>query len=325
MHFEGAPPGIKLALGENVKQSNWGDEHTTRYPQTRMGVETLIRDRFQAAREYARAREKAGDDPWTQPRRDLELEALAEILAGTRLVHCHSYRQDEILMLCRVAKDFGFRIGTFQHVLEGYKVAEAIRESAIGASAFSDWWAYKIEVQDAIPWNGAIMHREGIVVSFNSDSNDLARRMNVEAAKAVKYGGLDPHDALKFVTLNPAIQLGIEKRVGSIEADKDADLAIWNADPLSTFSRCVATWVDGREAFSLARDAELRRANEANRARLLKKLLALTPEKPDAPGGRRRRGDEHERRARLDLWRHGLDADGEGCGDCGVHGHGGGR
>jgi len=267
MHFEGAPPGIKFALGENVKQSNWGDQYTTRYPQTRMGVEALIRDRFVAAREYARG----------HARRDLELEALAGILAGTRLVHCHSYRQDEILMLCRVAKEFGFRIGTFQHVLEGYKVADAIREAAIGASAFSDWWAYKVEVQDAIPENGAIMHEVGVNVSFNSDSDDLARRLNVEAAKAVRYGGVSREEALKFVTLNPAIQLGIAARVGSLEAGKDADFAVWSGDPLSTMSRCEATWVDGREYFSTAQDLRHRERIAAERTRLLALALAHEP------------------------------------------------
>jgi len=267
MHFGGAPGGIKFALGENVKQSNWGDRYVTRYPQTRMGVEALLRDRFVAAREYARGHE----------RRDLELEALAEILAGERLVHCHSYRQDEILMLCRVAKEFGFRIGTFQHVLEGYKVADAIRDAAIGASAFSDWWAYKVEVQDAIPENGAIMHEVGVNVSFNSDSDDLARRLNVEAGKAVRYGGVGQEEALKFVTLNPAIQLGIAARVGSLEAGKDADFAIWSGDPLSTMSRCEATWVDGREYFSLAQDARHRVRIAEERRRLLALALAHEP------------------------------------------------
>ncbi len=290
MRMEGAPGGIKFALGENVKQSNWGPENNTRYPQTRMGVETFIRDRFTAAREYARSSLRS--DLPIAPRRDLELEALAEILAGSRLIHCHSYRQDEILMLCRVAGDFGFKIGTFQHVLEGYKVAEAIREHARGGSAFSDWWAYKQEVIDAIPYAGAIMHEVGVTVSFNSDDNELARRMNTEAAKAVKYGGVDRAEALKFVTLNPAIQLGIEDRVGSLEAGKDADFVIWSGDPLSTLSRCERTFIDGREYFSIERDAELRAAAKAERNRLIQKVLTEGDKKkrpageedPDKPG-----------------------------------------
>jgi N-acetylglucosamine-6-phosphate deacetylase len=299
MHFEGAKPGIKFALGENVKQSNWGDTHKTRYPQTRMGVETLIRDRFTAAREYIKG---AGPDR----RVDLKLEALAEILQGKRLIHCHSYRQDEILMLCRVAQEFGFRIGTFQHCLEGYKVAEAIKEHALGASAFSDWWAYKVEVQDAIPFNGAIMHDVGVVVSFNSDDDGLARRLNIEAAKAVKYGGVPPADALKFVTLNPAIQLGISDRVGSLEKGKDADFAIWSGDPLSTYSICEQTFIDGREYFSLKQDKQHRAANAAERKRIIAEISKLKPEK--GKPGRKPGGDK--------WWIERFEA--AECGVCGV-------
>ena len=268
MHFKDARPGIKFALGENVKQSNWGDRFTTRYPQTRMGVETIIRDRFIAAREYA-----SNGMQTSTGRTDLELEALAEILAGERLIHCHSYRQDEILMLCRVAAEFGFKIGTFQHGLECYKVAEAVKEHAIGASIFSDWWAFKVEVQDAIPYAGPILHDAGVNVSFNSDSDELARRMNVEAAKAVKYGGLSPEEAIKFVTINPAIQLSIDDRVGSIEAGKDADVAIWSGDPLSTMSRCERVFVDGREYFSLEQDQRHRDRIASERERLIQKLM----------------------------------------------------
>ena len=305
--FDGAPLGIKFALGENVKQSNWGDANTTRYPQTRMGVETLMRDRFIAAGAYAArwadhaieqervdllqrirrpltADEQAEVARFAQrpaPRRDLELEAIAQILAGERMIHCHSYRQDEILMLCRVADEFGFTIGTFQHVLEGYKVADEIAAHALGASAFSDWWAYKVEVQDAIPFNGALMHAVGVVVSFNSDSDELARRLNLEAAKAVRYGGLDPHEALKFVTLNPAIQLGIADRVGSLEAGKDADFAIWSGDPLSNFSRCEATYILGAEQFSLERDALHRQHIAQERSRIIHRILDEAHPKPD--------------------------------------------
>ena len=363
MHMEGAIPGIKFALGENVKQSNWSNAGD-RYPQTRMGVETLIRDRFIAAREYAEQMKHYGDPGATAsargvdanptivastdarqiaPRRDLELEALAEILAGERLVHCHSYRQDEILMLCAVAEEFDFQIGTFQHVLEGYKVAEAIKEHARGGSCFSDWWAYKVEVQDAIPYNGAIMHDVGVVVSFNSDSDELARRLNTEAAKAVRYGGVEPAEALKFVTINPAIQLGVEDRVGSIEPGKDADLAIWSGDPLSTLSRCMATWVDGREYFSTERDAELRAWNAAERKRLVQKILADDKPKSkgdsaegdapsrESPGGRRPPQErmtveewriaqtlEAIRRHNIDLIERGIEPAAHDCGDCGT-------
>ncbi|MEQ9094917.1 MAG: amidohydrolase family protein [Phycisphaerales bacterium] len=268
MHFEGAKPGIKFALGENVKQSNWGSDFNSRYPQTRMGVETLIRDRFVAAKEYADNGMKTASG-----RTDTELEALAEILKGERLIHCHSYRQDEILMLCRVAEEFGFKIGTFQHGLECYKVAEAVKEHAIGASIFTDWWAYKVEVQDAIPYAGPILHEAGVNVSFNSDSDELARRMNVEAAKAVKYGGLSPEEAIKFVTINPAIQLAIDDRVGSLEKGKDADLVIWSGDPLSTMSRAERVFVDGREYFSIEKDKAHRERIASERERLIQKLM----------------------------------------------------
>ncbi|MBN8646203.1 MAG: amidohydrolase family protein, partial [Planctomycetes bacterium] len=280
MRVKGAIPGIKFALGENVKQANWGERFATRYPQTRMGVETFMRDRFLSAKRYAESWKMwntlpAGEkSKTTPPLRDLELDALAEILAGERLIHCHSYRQDEILMLCRMADEFGFRVGTFQHVLEGYKVADAIKKSAIGASSFSDWWAYKWEVYDAIPSNGSIMHEQGVVVSFNSDSNELARRMNAEAGKAVKYGGVAPQEALKFVTLNPARQLKIDAMTGSIEAGKDADIAVWSGDPLSPTTRCVRTFVDGRELFSLEKDAEHRAKIASERARIIAKLTA---------------------------------------------------
>lgn len=300
MHFEGAIPGIKFALGENVKQSNWGDRYTTRYPQTRMGVETMIRDRFIAAREYAKAhadfKSKTFVKEAAPPRRDLQLEALAEILAGERLIHCHSYRQDEILMLGRLAEEFGFKIGTYQHILEGYKVAEVIVKNAIGASAFSDWWAYKVEVQDAIPQAGPIMFEQGIVVSFNSDSDELARRLNVEAGKAVKYSNLpdgtfsvSPEEAFKFVTISPAKQLKIDQRTGSLEEGKDADVVLWSGPPMSTYSRAESTWVDGRNHFSLAQDAAMREHNQRERARLIQKVLGAKKagddkaDKPESP------------------------------------------
>ncbi|MBD3299574.1 MAG: amidohydrolase family protein, partial [candidate division Zixibacteria bacterium] len=272
--FKTAPPGIKFALGENVKQSNWGDDHTTRYPQTRMGVEQIVRDAFEAALDYRDAW-----DEWNRtgeglpPRRDLELDALVEVLSGDRWIHCHSYRQDEILALMRTCEDYDVQIGTFQHILEGYKVADAMADHGVGASAFSDWWAYKIEVYDAIPYNGTLMHNAGVLVSFNSDNSELGTRLNLEAAKAVKYGGVPDVEALKFVTINPAIQLGIDDRVGSIEVGKDADLAIWSHSPLSTFTKCEQTWVEGRQYFSREKDAELRQRDDQMRAALIQKIL----------------------------------------------------
>lgn len=332
MRVEGAIPGIKFALGENVKQANWGEDFTSRYPQTRMGVEAVFLDRFNAAQDYMDAWDRWESMPSAQrngkvpPRRDLELDALAEIIRGERLIHCHSYRQDEILMLCRIAEQFGFTIGTFQHVLEGYKVAEAIKEHAIGGSAFSDWWAYKFEVIDAIPENGAIMHEVGVVVSFNSDSDELARRMNLEAAKAVKYGGVDRAEALKFVTLNPAKQLMIDDRVGSLEQGKDADFVIWSGDPLSALSRCESTWIEGREYFSIEKDAQLRDAAKAERQRIIQKILAEgKPEKKDdEPETQAASAEDSDpaldalRIRNLRMLRSGIDPDLHRCGDCGV-------
>ena len=283
--YRPAPPGIKFALGENVKQSNWGDQFTTRYPQTRMGVEQIIRDRFQAALDYKKQWDEYLGLPKSvrrrtiPPRKDLELETLLEILEGKRWVHSHSYRQDEILMLIRVAEEFGFTIGVFQHVLEGYKIAEAIQAHGAGASTFSDWWAYKFEVYDAIPYNGALMHDVGVVVSYNSDSNELARRLNTEAAKAVKYGGLSPEEALQLVTINPARQLKIDHRVGSLEPGKDADFVIWSGNPLSTYTICEQTWIDGRKFFDRQEDLELRKRVKEERARLIQKYLAVQKEK----------------------------------------------
>lgn len=274
MKFAAAPQGIKFALGENVKQSNWGPGFGSRYPQSRMGVEQLLRDAFRAADEYRRRwtdyrRTKRG----LPPRVDLEQEALVEVLEGKRLVHCHSYRQDEILAFLRVCEEFHVRVATLQHILEGYKVADVIAKHGAGGSSFSDWWAYKFEVWDAIPYNGALMHEAGVVVSFNSDDAELARRLNQEAGKAVKYGGVSPEEALKFVTLNPAKQLGIDRYVGSIEPGKDADLALWSTSPLSSYTRCEQTWVDGRKYFDREEDVKRRREMEVRRAALVQRVL----------------------------------------------------
>ena len=273
LKFEDAPAGIKFALGENVKQSNW-EGPKTRYPQSRMGVEQLIRDRFNSAREYDSAwkswnKERSG----LPPRRDLELETIAEILRGERWIHCHSYRQDEILGLLRLLEENNVKIGSLQHILEGYKVAEAIAKHGGTASTFSDWWAFKLEVYDAIPYNGAILHKQGVNVSFNSDDAELGRHMNHEAAKAIKYGGVEPTEALKFVTINPAMQLRIDSKVGSLEVGKHADIAIWNGSPLSTLARCEQTWIDGRKYFDRQSDAEMRKRDFALHQSLVQKIL----------------------------------------------------
>ena len=285
--FAQAPQGIKFALGENVKQSNWGERYTTRYPQSRMGVEQIMRDEFNAARDYRRRAEAYRRQPsGLPPRVDLELEAVAEILEGRRLIHCHSYRQDEILTLLRTCEEFGVQIGTMQHILEGYKVADAIARHGAGGSSFSDWWAYKFEVIDAIPYNGALMHNAGVIVSFNSDDAELARRLNLEAAKAVKYGRVPPAEALKFVTLNPAKQLRIDEWVGSLEPGKHADLAVWSGSPLSVYSRCEQTWIDGRKYFDRETDAAARQRADEMRAALVQKILA-SGDDPAGPGDSR--------------------------------------
>lgn len=277
--FQAAPPGIKFALGENPKGSNQRDP-SNRYPRTRLGVERVLRQAFTEARDYRRRWQEYEADGGAgsgrvPPRRDFQMEALVEILEGERLVHAHSYRGDEILMLLRLAEDFGFRIATFQHVLEGYKVADELAAHGAGASTFSDWWAFKYEVRDAIPYNGTLMTQRGVLTSFNSDSGELARRLNLEAAKAVRYGGLDPEEALKLVTLNAAIQLGVGDRVGSLEPGKDADLVIWSGAPLSTFSRAEQTWVDGRKYFDREEDLQRRTELAAERQALMAKVRAL--------------------------------------------------
>ncbi|MGH9713674.1 MAG: amidohydrolase family protein [Candidatus Acidiferrales bacterium] len=277
--FEGALPGIKFALGENPKHSNFGPPAGTpaRYPATRLGVEEVIRQAFTEAREYKKnwdsykQRKAAGEQNLIPPRRDEKLEPLVEVLEGKRYVHSHCYRADEILMLLRVAKEFGFKVRTFQHVLEGYKVADEIAAAGAGGSTFSDWWAYKIEAYDAIPYNAALMQERGVVVSINSDSAEEARHLNQEAAKTMKYGGLSANDALKLITLNPAIQLGIDNRVGSIDVGKDADLVIYNHDPLSVYAVAQKTLIDGQVYFDRDRDIAARPALEKEKQALLEK------------------------------------------------------
>jgi imidazolonepropionase-like amidohydrolase len=272
LKFEGAPSGIKFALGENVKQSNWGAERATRFPQSRMGVPTFMANRFTAARAYQTAWknwEQKRESP--EPRRDLELETLSEILRGERLIHCHSYRQDEIVAFLRTMESFGIRVATLQHVLEGYKVADEIAKHGAGASCFSDWWAYKFEVFDAIPFAGAIMHDRNVVVSFNSDSSDLSRRLYSEAAKALKYGGVSEAEALKFVTINPAKQLRIDSRVGSLEPGKDGDFVIWSRSPLEAGALCEQTWIEGKKYFDRAAIPEKAKALQDEREKLLVK------------------------------------------------------
>jgi imidazolonepropionase-like amidohydrolase len=268
LKLEGADPFIKFALGENVKQSNWGDNQTVRFPQTRMGVEQVYEDYFTRAREYGNL--KKSGKPY---RIDLELETLLEILESHRFITCHSYRQSEINMLMKVAERFGFRVNTFTHILEGYKVADIMARHGVGGSSFADWWAYKFEVYEAIPYNGALMHRQGVTVAYNSDDAEMARRLNQEAAKAVKYGGVSEEEAWKFVTLNPAKLLHLDKRLGSIKPGKDADLVLWSDNPLSVKARADLTFVDGIRFFDRERDQVVRQEVATERNRLVQKML----------------------------------------------------
>jgi imidazolonepropionase-like amidohydrolase len=268
--FEGAPPGIKFALGENVTRART----PPRYPNTRMGQQDVIRQAFLDGQAYqrewdaynalsARARRNA-----VPPRRDLKLETLAQLVTGERLIHAHGYRGDEFLQLLRTAEEFGIRIATLQHVLEGYRIADEIAAHGAGASTFSDWWAFKVEAYDAIPYNAALMTERGVVVSINSDSPEEIRHLNQEAAKSMKWGGLSETEALKLVTLNPAIQLGIADRVGSIEVGKDADLALWDGHPLTMGAKVHQTYVDGRLFFDIDLDRQRRVAVDREKAEL---------------------------------------------------------
>ncbi|MHC4263533.1 MAG: amidohydrolase family protein, partial [Planctomycetota bacterium] len=264
LRLESGPQGIKFALGENPKRSNWGTPGV-RFPATRLGVEAIYYRAFERASEYRaewaeyEARRARGEDP-TPPRRDIRLDALVEVMEGELIVHSHSYRADEILMLLRAAEHFGFRIGTLHHVLEGYKVANEIAAHGAATSTFSDWWAYKIEAYDAVPGNAALLDEAGVVSGVKSDSAELVRHLYHEAAKSVGYAGMDEVRALRTVTINPAIQLGVDDLIGSIEVGKQADLALLDGDPLSVYSKVVLTLVDGeveferRDAFGLDAD-----------------------------------------------------------------------
>jgi imidazolonepropionase-like amidohydrolase len=280
MKISNAPGFIKFALGENVKQSNWGEYNTFRFPQTRMGVEQVYYDAFIRAKEYGdewkayNGLSKKAKLTAIPPRRDLELDALLEILNKERFVSCHSYIQSEINMLMHVADSMGFTLNTFTHILEGYKVADKMKAHGAGGSTFSDWWAYKYEVNEAIPFNGALMHNQGVVVAYNSDDAEMARRLNQEAAKAVKYGGVSQEDALKFVTLNPAKLLHLDQQMGSVKVGKDADLVIWSDNPLSIYAKAENTFIDGICYFDMEQDKKLRESIRLERARLIKKLMA---------------------------------------------------
>jgi len=279
MKFPGADKFIKFALGENVKQSNWGDDEKYRFPQSRMGVEQVFYDAFLKTKKY----EKEWNDynslsfknkrKITPPREDIELNVLLEILNKQRFITCHSYVQSEINMLMKVADSMDFTINTFTHILEGYKVADKLKKHGAGASTFSDWWAYKFEVNDAIPYNAALLNKMGIVTAINSDDAEMGRRLNQEAAKAIKYGDLNEEDAWKLITLNPAKLLHIDNKVGSIKKDKDADIVIWTGNPLSVYSKVEQTFIDGICFFDIENDKNLRIKNKTEKNRIIQDML----------------------------------------------------
>jgi len=278
LKFENWPGFIKFALGENVKQSHWGDKQVLRFPQTRMGVEQVYIDNFTRASEYSKQKKSEATNKTklsTPIRRDLELDALIEIMESKRFITCHSYVQSEINMLMHVADTFGFQVNTFTHILEGYKLADKMKAHGVtGVSTFSDWWGYKFEVYEAIPYNGSIMHKMKLNVAYNSDDAEMARRLNQEAAKAVMYGGVSEEEAWKFVTLNPAKMLHVDDQVGSIKIGKDADLVLWNENPLSILAKPMQTYVDGILYFDIERDQQLREYNRIETARITQKMTA---------------------------------------------------
>ncbi len=272
MLIDNAPGFIKFALGENVKRSNWGSGD--RFPQTRMGVEQVFYDGFHRAKAYEAEWEAYKNGEGDKPRVDLELEALVEILNEERFISCHSYVQSEINMLMHVTDSMGFKVNTFTHILEGYKVADKMVEHGAGGSTFSDWWAYKYEVKDAIPYNAALMNEQGVVVAINSDDAEMGRRLNQEAAKGVKYGGMSQEDAWKMVTLNPAKLLHLDNQMGSLKVGKDADIVIWSDNPLSIMAKAEKTMIDGVILYDSEQDEQKRKENQAEKARIISKMLA---------------------------------------------------
>ena len=279
MKIKGADGYIKFALGENVKQSNRSGDWVNRFPQTRMGVEQVFEDAFTRALAYGKEWEAYNALPGKSkatvvpPRRDLQMESLLEIINKQRFISCHSYVQSEINMLMKVAERYHFNINTFTHILEGYKVADKMASHGAGGSTFADWWAYKYEVKEAIPYNAVLMSQAGVVSAINSDDSEMARRLNQEAAKSIKYGDMDEVEALKMVTINPAKLLHLDSRMGSIKVGKDADLVLWSDHPLSIYARSEITMVDGAIYYSMEQDQARRASIAAERTRLINKML----------------------------------------------------
>lgn len=279
MKIKSAPGFIKFALGENVKQSNWGWRYSIRYPQTRMGVEQIYYDAFTEAKEYQKSIDdfallsKKDQSNKIEPKQNLQLDALSEIINGKRFITCHSYIQSEINMLMKMADSMGFKINTFTHILEGYKVADKMKQHGVGASTFSDWWAYKFEVRDAIAYNACLLSKMGVVTAVNSDDAEMGRRLNQEASKAIKYGGCSENEAIKLVTINPAKLLHIDNKTGSLKVGKDADIVVWNSSPLSIYSKVEQTYVDGLLLYDEKIQNELFKENERKRSTLITEMI----------------------------------------------------
>ncbi len=303
-----APRTIKFALGENVKQSGWGERFNVRYPQTRMGVESIIKDELQTAREYERnwqsynSLSTAERSRTIPPRKDFGLEAVVDVLHSRTLVHCHGYVASEMLMMMRLAEQFGFKVGLFVHVGEGYKIADEIARHGAMAGGYVDWWAYKFEVYDGSAYNPSLLAERGVVFGVNSDSPDMARRLNSEAGKTILYGGTEPEEAIKMVTINPARQLGVDKLVGSIKVGKDADFVIWSGNPLSTYSIVEQTWIEGRNYYDRESDQRIREENQKEKAALIQKVLKISESTgKGGPPEAERRFDELSREG-IDVW-----------------------
>lgn len=290
LKFQGWPGFIKFALGENVKRTS--AQQNNRFPDTRMGVSQVLMDAFTRAKDYEAAwksyeEEKKKNPKAVAPRKDLELDALVEIINKKRFITCHSYVQSEITEMMRVAEKFGFTLNTFTHILEGYKVADKMKQHGAAASTFSDWWNYKMEVVDAIPQNADIMQRVGVLVAINSDDAEMARHLNHEAGKSMKYAGMNEEDALKMVTLNPAKMLHVDDKVGSIKVGKDADVVLWSDNPLSIYCKALYTIVDGIVYYDRIKDEQIRVEIAKERGRLIAKMIgekrAGSPVIPFAP------------------------------------------
>lgn len=313
LKYTQAPASIKFALGENVKQSNWGDNFTRRFPQSRMGVRSLFTEAFNEAQAYQQAlkdyQKLRGSEKRRRvaPQPNYRLDAIIEVLEQQREVHIHSYVQSEIVMFLRLAEAYKFKVGTFTHVLEGYKVADEIAAHGASASTFSDWWAYKFEVYDAIPQNTCLMQNSGVLTSINSDDYEMQRRLNQEAAKSIMYCDMSPENAWNMITINPAIQLGIDEELGSITKGKQADIVLWDHSPLSVYAKVESTWIEGKRYFDRKVDKQMQQKVSEERAALIQKILiSQNSENPLPPGEvvDEVREPEWHCDTQYDVWRH---------------------